>query len=98
MPKHNPEMDLPWRAIKRDGAFQVLTDDNVRVASLNYAHGVAAAHDCQRANADYIAHACNAYPQLVEALRKIARTPSAGNMAEARASAFQLLGELGEAQ
>ena len=68
--KHTPATPLPWhKGIKQ--AEQIVYDvSGWAVANATVYHGEADAHDC-RANAAYIAHAANAYPQLVAALRQM---------------------------
>ena len=69
--KHQPASPLPWRALKKEGAFQILHAENARITSLHYPHGVTSAHDAQRENADYLAHVANVYPELVKALKAL---------------------------
>ena len=53
-----------------------------------------------RADAEYVAHACNAYPKLVAAMREIIAADNANDMVELTAApcerAVVLLKELGE--
>lgn len=61
MTKHQPATPLPWRVSNsRDGGFRVVQT----VAPVAQITKIG-----NEANAAYIAHAANAYPQLVAALR-----------------------------
>lgn len=83
---HTPVTPLPW-TVEDGGMFEAQVVGPVE--------GVAQTilHNGQRQNADYIAHAANAYPKLVEALRKCADAGS-----PAADDAFDLLHSLGEEQ
>ena len=69
MSKHQPATPLPWKAVQSDnGIFHVLNADGAPYDSgeiaICYGEEVKAAPESA-----YIAHAANAYPKLVEALR-----------------------------
>lgn len=75
--KHEPETPLPW---KSSGAGYLCgTSDN---------GWVVVDSDLSDRDAEYIQHACNAYPKLVKALRRYCKN---GFL-----SAEELLKELGE--
>ena len=67
--RHRPATPLPWRAVDGEGQFDLMHAEDGRITSLHYAHGVFAQRDCQRRDSAYIAHACNAYPRLIAALK-----------------------------
>jgi hypothetical protein len=62
-----PATPLPWhRGLKQ--AEQIVYDaKGWAIANATVYHGEADKDEC-KANAAYIAHACNAYPRLVEAI------------------------------
>lgn len=65
--KHTPATSLPWATRQpAKGNIYTLTDNTPAVAVATHHHGAQA----QFQNADYIAHACNAYPELVAAIRE----------------------------
>lgn len=58
-----PATELPWHIDHYDGLEErILNQEEWYVASVDLEYG-------ERDDAAYIAHACNAYPKLVEALR-----------------------------
>ena len=63
MTKHTPATPLPWRFAKMEGGK--------RLALVNKHGGLISYLDCSEEKAAYIAHAANAYPKLVEALRQM---------------------------
>lgn len=82
-----PATALPWKSDKRTingveiGATVPLSAHGVHVAEVGYgdgplsfvngADGEAVTRATSRQNADYIAHACNAYPRLVAELQRL---------------------------
>lgn len=68
--KHKPATPLPWHLGVKQAERIIYTQDGWAVANATVYHGHEDAEDCKR-NAAYIAHAANAYPRLVEALRKL---------------------------
>jgi hypothetical protein len=67
MTKHTPATPLPWATRKPAKAnIYTLTDNTAAIAMATHHHGT----QKQFENAAYIAHACNSYPRLVEALRE----------------------------
>lgn len=97
MTKHAPATPLPWKTDENDELPPAVIRDN------EYGDGIAEVQGEQN-DADYIAHAANAYPKLVEALRVIADRPPADDGEHAAevnwivATAAALLRELGEAE
>ncbi len=98
--KIKPATPLPWKA-DRDA---VKDSGNNRVCRLSV-EAVAFSEGGKRQNAAYIVHAANAYPQLVDALRYIARGYSGylGNSeghsgAHCADKASEVLRSLGEAE
>jgi hypothetical protein len=90
--KHQPATPLPWIVVK-DGIYTVIDSKPPNAKRVGVMKYIDAPAD---QNAAYVAHSANAYPKLIEALQRMARTPAAYPAAD-RAAAFQLLGELGEA-
>jgi hypothetical protein len=79
-----PATPLPWQA--NDRCIDTMGTEQPALATL--------CHGSPEQNADYIAHACNAYPKLVEALRNVMRSDKF--KAAAEFDARLLLRELGE--
>lgn len=85
-----PATSLPWSAGKYNQWVQ--SNDGELVASVETEHN----HGPE--NAAYIAHAANAYPKLVEALKNIAANEWDANGATATGKSVRaLLREVGEA-
>ena len=68
MTKHAPATPLPWHLGTRQAEQIVYDGKGWAVANATVYHGHADGAET-KANAAYIAHACNKYPQLVQALR-----------------------------
>jgi hypothetical protein len=64
-----PATKLPWHLGLKQAERIVYDATGWAVCNATVYHGKEDAGDCQK-NAAYIAHACNAYPKLVEALRE----------------------------
>ena len=65
-----PATPLPWHVGLRQAEQIVYDAKGWAVANATVYHGAADVAET-KANARYIAHACNAYPRLVEALRTL---------------------------
>lgn len=92
--KHKPATALPWAAIPGMKAIVVTDcDDSYDIAVVRDI----GPHD-NKANAAYIAHTANAYPELVEAMRNLLADadPDSAN-AGSQIAAYALLTKLGEA-
>ncbi len=89
-----PATPLPWTADA--DSVDVITEDGDFIATtLQPDSGVGMASEYQ--DAAYIAHACNAYPELVAALLAIRdASPTIRNDAALRAVAAGALAKLGE--
>lgn len=96
--KHQPATPLPWTAYAMGDRIEVYQDDgqgNGDAINVTTRDG--------QPNAAYIAHAANAYPKLVQALRDAAeaiQNPMGARRSKdgAAAAANALLKKLGEAQ
>lgn len=66
--KHAPGTPLPWHLGVKQLERIVYDEKGWAITNATVYHGHADDPDC-RNNAAYIAHAANAYPKLVEALR-----------------------------
>ncbi len=94
MVKHKPATPLPWTVEHGNHVIGGNQErSRVAVGSLSVAE-----YRVADQNAAYIAHAANAYPRLVEALRELAEASGRGIEAcvNAEARAESLLRELGE--
>ena len=80
-----PGTPLPWEVDREIVLWQAGDDELEEVATASRLS--ACTHD-----AAYIAHACNAYPKLVEALKRRITTPGANEYA----ACGKLLQDLGE--
>lgn len=95
--KHSPATSLPWETEKlrapNGGTYYRcgIPDDSSPVAQI---FGTMNGGYEASKNADYIVHAANAYPKLVEALRDLVERDNA----KAEAMAENLLRELGEVE
>jgi hypothetical protein len=94
-----PATKLPWHIGLKQAERIVYDATGWAVCNATVYHVKEDADDCKK-NAAYIAHACNAYPKLVEALREIVGSTPGGFAGDplivARRSAEALLAELGE--
>lgn len=88
--KHEPATALPWKAAS---AF-VNNAPNVGVVTTGKWGAANVAQCSEQKNADYIAHAANAYPRLVAALRACLDARETWTAEEH--AAYGLLRELGE--
>lgn len=102
-----PATALPWERSDRAFAGSKHGADIAVSSESGEAVATAATHHCGGVNAEenalYIAHAANAYPKLVGALRHLLDTncatcPTAEAITEARALARHVLRQLGEAE
>ena len=104
-----PATPLQWTVERGDGCFTIRHAEDGRICSLHYAHGIKAQFDCQKQDAVYIVHACNAYPRLeaeraklITALRECMNTltargmPTQHEMLDAARKAHKLLSRLSE--
>lgn len=94
--RHAPATPLPWRTV---ASYQPATKREEMSPYLLAADGDNVAASALRGvdDAAYIAHACNAYPRLVEALRNcIAEIDDGDGMPGDFADAIALLRSLGE--
>jgi hypothetical protein len=64
-----PATPLPFAVEAGDGCYTIRHAEGGRVTSLHYASGIRAQKECQRDDAAYIVHACNALPRMEAALR-----------------------------
>jgi hypothetical protein len=83
--KHQPATPLPWYRVTADRNVQLTPNSSGDVVTAQI-HGSISGIDAAQ-DVAYIAHACNAYPKLVEALRAAQRGDQWNG---------HLLGELGE--
>jgi hypothetical protein len=94
-----PATKLPWHLGLKQAERIVYDSNGWAVCNATVYHGKEDAEDCKK-NAAYIAHACNAYPKLVEALRKIKERTDGSRDFDAAAEAAYItstvLAELGE--
>ena len=102
--KKAPATALPWRTGRDVGVMAGIDAEfdgvvwHVALAHHNAMYGVDASASAEQ-NAAYIAHACNAYPLLVEALRRFAgRSDEDVNYFGRADEADHLLRSLGESE
>ena len=92
MTAQKPTTPLPFRS----------EDTTVKCVTHGAWHTIARLNDkkytneANKENAAYLAHAANAYPKLVAALRRILHNPNASIGGEIRAETIGILRELGE--
>ena len=98
--KHKPATQLPWKPWTKRVHHEIYAANDQIVAEVRQCSGP---NGSTHEDAAYIAHACNAYPQLVAALRKLidcrvndARGTFTGEFINARLSATTLLRTIGE--
>ena len=91
MTKHVPATPLPYKLAAAGRTLQTVAGWDIAVFPVS--HGPITVHD-MTANAAYIVHAANAYPQLVAALRNLLAGVCMPTRAVQKAAA--LLKELGE--
>lgn len=97
--KHQPATALPWTVGPdmrgKERIFSPASDYEVARAM---SRGARNARD-RRTNRNYLAHAANAYPKLVDAIRRLIDIPEVAKIAkgtDAMRVARELLRELGE--
>lgn len=95
MPKHTPATPLPWHMGVKQAERIVYDASGWAVANATTYHGQADKEET-KANAAYIAHAANAYPKLVDALRLASLWVDAEAAKEQREDFAAILSELGE--
>jgi hypothetical protein len=87
--EHKPESPLPW-------TVNMLLESDLKmhcVGIRDAKKGVVLSSERQE-NVEYIAHACNAYPNIIEVLKGLKINPLDGSVAGF--PIFELLRELGE--
>lgn len=96
--RKTPAAPLPWATAKVGGEMRISSAEGARIGALHYDGRIQ--HDAQRANAEYLVHAANAYPQLVaqlkHAIRVIEDLTEGTAHEEESLSSRQLLHSLGE--
>lgn len=108
MTKHTPATPLPWKVVQAgdpNNVPRIMSEKGgVAVLCVNRFMGEKGPSKEEMQQAAYLAHACNAYPKLVEALREateslddLLRAPKAKHFRQEEATRFYaLLRELGE--
>ena len=98
-----PATPLPWRLSKSGYSVKAYIEGETKIVATVQLGPAAKATDVNTfvQDADYLSHACNAYPQLVAALKKVATDAEYGSVRDGlfkdiHSDVTALLSELGE--